>query len=139
MNLILDTSAYSELKRSEPNIVRLVRSADTLYLPIVVIAELLYGFRGVNKFSSNQKDLERFLSSEFVEILHIDKLQTAETYSQLKMICKSSGKVLSEHDLWIAALASEHSYTLATYDKDFSALEASLGDKIVILNNYDKI
>jgi PIN domain. len=47
-------------------------------------------------------------------------------------VCKK-GRVLSQNDIWIAALAKETGGTLATFDKDFKALSDIFGDKLLIL------
>ena len=61
-------------------------------------------------------------------------LKTTEHYAQVQLLCQQRGEALSQNYIWIAALARETDDTLLTFDKDFTALKETLGDKLIILD-----
>ena len=42
--LVLDTSAYSGLRRGRSDIIKLIADADVVYIPAIVLGELEAGF-----------------------------------------------------------------------------------------------
>jgi len=44
MRLVIDTNANSALARADAGIIDIVERADTLFMPFIVIAELIAGF-----------------------------------------------------------------------------------------------
>ena len=51
MRILLDSNAYSHLKRGHRRIVDLVRDSEQILVPLVVIGELLYGFRNGSRLT----------------------------------------------------------------------------------------
>ena len=45
MRILLDSNAYSHLKRGHHPVAEIVRRSEEVLLPFVVIGELLYGFK----------------------------------------------------------------------------------------------
>ena len=45
MKILLDSSAYSHLKRGDRRIAEIVRGSEEILFSTIVIGELLYGFR----------------------------------------------------------------------------------------------
>jgi tRNA(fMet)-specific endonuclease VapC len=119
--LILDTSAYSALKKGVPQVVSAVNSAGQLFIPTIVVGELRYGFLKGTKNDENEAILQKFLASPDVEILDIT-LDTTIHYAELYAHAKQKAKVLSHNDLWIAALARQTKTELLSLDKDFETL-----------------
>jgi predicted nucleic acid-binding protein len=132
--MIIDTNVYSALDRGDDAAVDALRGQTNIYLPIISVGELRYGFLSGNKQKENEFQLSKFLAQERVEIL-FPTLKTAEIYGQLAVRCRQAGRALSNNDLWIAALANEANELLVTYDKDFAVLADIFGDKLVILND----
>lgn len=130
--MILDTSAYSNLGRGNKHIADLINKYDNLYIPVIVHAELLQGFKQGNKSEQNTNDLHRFMSQPFVSTLDID-LETSKIYSYLYVHIKNQGKVLSHNDIWIAALAVQHDLPLVTFDNDFECLRSEIPELFVLL------
>ena len=52
MRILLDTNAYSHLKRGHSQVAALVRMSEEIFLSAIVIGELLYGFRQGSRASS---------------------------------------------------------------------------------------
>ena len=132
LNLLFDTSAYSNLRKGNKELESLLADASQIYMPIVVIAELEYGFLNGSQYDKNHLELEHFLSQSFVQIMPIDSLAIASNFAELKLLCKRAGKALSEHDLWIASLAKTHNYELVTCDQDFVVFDTVLLSKLHI-------
>jgi len=131
--MIIDTNVYSALDRGDHAAIDALRGQSNVYLPIISIGELRYGFLSGNKQKENEFRLSKFLAQERVDIL-FPTLKTAELYGQMAARCRKTGRALSNNDLWIAALANEADELLVTYDKDFAVLADIFGDKLVILN-----
>ncbi len=49
--------------------------------------------------------------------------QTARRYGQVKDSLRQKGRPLPENDLWIAALAEQHSLVLVSRDAHFAEVE----------------
>lgn len=52
---LLDTTAYVALRRGHPGVSRAAREAEELILSIVVVGELLFGFRNGSRFEENHE------------------------------------------------------------------------------------
>lgn len=121
MNVALDTNAYSDFMRGEPRRVQIVRTARQIHLPLIVLGELRAGFAAGNQESTNSANLQRFLSSSRVSILNPDD-QTTHHYAQLYLYLRKKSLAIPTNDLWIAALAIQHSLILCTSDVHFQQL-----------------
>ena len=130
--MILDTNAYSALDRADVRIVNAIKNETNISLPIVVIAELRFGFANGEKKSENEKKLNRFLAQDSTNVLNIG-LDTTNIYAELAVFAKKSGRVLANNDIWVAALALENKMPLATFDKDFAVFESYFGKNLRIL------
>jgi predicted nucleic acid-binding protein len=115
MNVALDTNAYSDFMRRDAARDQIVRPARRLYLPLIVLGELRAGFAAGNRASTN---LQRFLQSPRGSLLLPDE-QTAHHYAELYLQLRQQGAAIPTHDLWIAALAVQHSAALCTSDAHF--------------------
>jgi tRNA(fMet)-specific endonuclease VapC len=121
MTYMLDTTAYSELLRGHPSVAKIIKTADKILLPNVVIAELQYGFRLGSKQLENERLLSRFIASQKVQALLADNATTSY-FVDIAIFARQKGIQLSSHDLWIAALAAQWEAILLTFDKDFGHL-----------------
>lgn len=130
--MIIDTSAYTELRKGNKSILDIIDNFNELAVPLPVIAELSYGFMYGSRLQENEKVLQIFLSQENVRILS-PTVNTTKIYAELAVMCRQAGRALSHNDLWIAALAREEDLTLVTFDKDFSVFEELMGNKLIIL------
>ena len=118
MKFLIDTNRYSDFAKGEPTAVELFASADRIYVPYVVIAELQAGFQCGKISQRNEAALSRFLSNARVEVLSAD-LQTTRVYGELYAMLRKNGTPVPTNDLWIAALAVQHSLALCTRDEHF--------------------
>ena len=71
MKVLLDTNAYSGFRRAHPGVVDRVRQAEQVLMSVVVIGELLCGFRRGSRYEHNRRDLDAFLENPYVELVPV--------------------------------------------------------------------
>ncbi|MDX1960796.1 MAG: type II toxin-antitoxin system VapC family toxin [Leptospiraceae bacterium] len=120
--ILLDTNAYSNLLRGDEKVFNVILDAEKIYLSVIVIAELLTGFRGGNQFHKNKSLLDEFKLKETVECLGVTS-ETAEIFSELKVYLHKKGTPIPINDIWIAAHTVETGSVLITYDAHFKNLD----------------
>jgi predicted nucleic acid-binding protein len=123
--VIIDTNAYVAFKRGDAGAVEVVRLADRLGMPAVVLGELLAGFAGGAREAEKRTDLADLLASSRVSVLPIGE-RTAEYYARTYQQLRRRGRPIPTNDLWIAATAQEHGYSLFTFDDHFATVEGLL-------------
>ncbi len=121
MRLALDTNRYTDLVRGDPHVAASVESADEVWLPFVVLAELRAGFSLGSKGAQNEAALRRFLFKPSVEVLYADE-QTTHHYASVFRQLRKQGTPIPTNDMWIAALVLQHSLTLCARDAHFDVL-----------------
>lgn len=119
MRLALDTNAYTAAARGEPRTAALLRAADRVTIPFVVLAELRAGFAAGTSGRKNEAALTRFLASPRVDVQYADE-QTTHHYASLFAQVRKQGTPIPTHDLWIAALVLQHDLVLLTEDGHFA-------------------
>jgi tRNA(fMet)-specific endonuclease VapC len=118
MRALLDTDAYSALKRADPAVVDIVRRSEEVLLSTVVAGELLYGFRCGNRYGRNRDELEQFVASPFVTVVPVT-MTTADRFSRIAAALKARGKPIPTNDMWIAAQAMETGAELLSFDHHY--------------------
>lgn len=73
MNVALDTNAYSDFLRGDLGRVAIVRQADRIFLPLIVLSELRAGFAAGTRETENLVTLRQFLASPRVSIMIPDE------------------------------------------------------------------
>jgi len=121
MRLCLDTSAYSQFKRGDQQVVELIDRADWLGVPVVVLGELAVGFRQGKRRHENQAELDRFLGNPAVEVLPVEE-DMVGFYADIVLDLKKAGTPLPANDIWIAAVAARHGASVLTYDQHFRSI-----------------
>ena len=96
-------------------------AAEMVFLPLFVLGELHFGFRGGNKLQENLDRLARFLSKPTVH-LWLPSSETAEIYGELKDGLKKAGDPIPINDIWIASACVESGSKLVTYDHHFRSV-----------------
>jgi tRNA(fMet)-specific endonuclease VapC len=119
VKLALDTNAYSAAARGEERAVALLRAADRLTVPFVVLGELRAGFASGGQGRRNEAALTRFLTSSRVDVLYPDE-QTTHHYASVFAQLRRQGTPIPTNDIWIAALVLQHDLVLYTDDEHFS-------------------
>jgi tRNA(fMet)-specific endonuclease VapC len=89
-------------------------------VPAIAVGELYYGAQHSAHVEKNMKQLREFAASSTVLACDI---VTAEHYGQIKNGLKAKGHPLPENDVWIAAIAKQHSLTVITRDQHFREID----------------
>jgi predicted nucleic acid-binding protein len=118
MNVALDTNAYSDFLRGEPTRVGIIRQADRIHLPLIVLGELRAGFAAGSRAGENLATLRQFLASSRVNVLLPDEI-TTEHYARIFLQLRQKGAAIPTNDLWIAALVLQHGLDLCSSDAHF--------------------
>ena len=122
MKILLDTNAYSALKRGHAEVADRVRRAEEVILSVVVIGELLLGFRLGTRLRKNVAELEAFLDSPYVTLLPVT-LTSADRFARITVALRAKGRPIPTNDVWIAAHAMETGAELVSADEHFEAID----------------
>jgi tRNA(fMet)-specific endonuclease VapC len=126
--IMIDTNAYAAFKKDESKAAAVLKTAEYIGVNIIVLGELLSGFKGGFKELSNRKEFEQFLDSPRVNVIQLDE-ETAEYYAEIFWDMKRKGKPIPTNDLWIAASAMRHGLALFTYDEHFDNISGLILQK----------
>jgi len=118
MRIALDTNRYVDLCKGLDTTARLVATAEAVYVPFVVVAELRAGFALGRRAADNERVLRRFLLKDGVHVLFADD-QTTHHYAAVFRQLRLQGTPIPTNDIWIAALALQHSLILHARDRHF--------------------
>ena len=118
MNILLDTTAYSELNRGNEAVLAVMRQATTVAIPSIVLGELHSGFKAGTRLLENTERLANFLAKPTVRILNVTEA-TALRYAEVNYYLRTKGKPIPTNDVWISALALEHGLHLLALDAHF--------------------
>lgn len=121
MKILIDTNRYSDFAKGEKTAVETFTSADRIYVPFVTVAELRAGFRCGTISRRNEATLVKFLDNDRVGVLYADA-QTTHIYADVYAMLRQQGTPIPTNDIWIAALAIQHSLPLCSRDAHFSNL-----------------
>ena len=100
----------------------MVRTAERIHLPLIVLGELRAGFAAGSRERENVATLRKFLASPRVSVLSPDEL-TTEHYARIFVQLRKMGAGIPTNDLWIAALARQHDLDLCSSDAHFQQVE----------------
>lgn len=119
MALILDTNALSAFADGDRDLQLAIGNQMNLAMPAVVLGEYLFGLRQ----SRHRPQYERWLQAHLplFSLLPIDH-GTAGSYAEIRLELKAAGQPIPTNDVWIAALARQYDYAIATRDSHFKAV-----------------
>jgi len=120
--VLLDTNAYSRLAAGDERVLDVLGDAETVYLSVFVLAELLAGFKGGQRERKNREALKAFMAAPSVKLLFATD-PTAAIFAGVKDSLKRRGKPLPMNDVWIATHALEASATLLTFHAHFEQVD----------------
>ena len=119
-SILLDTNIIIELFKGNPSVTASLETHQSVNIPFAVLGELYLGAYRSSNPKKHINQVNDFLTK--CNVLEAD-IETADNYALIKAGLLNKGKPIPENDIWIAALTIEYEGTLATYDKDFSAIE----------------
>lgn len=100
----------------------LISEADGIFMSMIVVGELLFGFRNGSRFEENMKSLQSFLAEADVTTLPVS-LTSADHYGSISTALKSKGTPIPTNDIWIAAHAMESDAPLVSFDAHFKNVD----------------
>jgi tRNA(fMet)-specific endonuclease VapC len=119
---LLDTNAYSALRLGHELVAEQVRSSEEVLLSIVVVGELLFGFRNGSRYEENALALRSFLEDPNVRLLPVT-WDTADLFGRISAMLRKKGRPIPTNDIWIAAHAMEASADLISSDPHFGHID----------------
>ncbi len=117
---LLDTNIVIALFAQEPSVREQLSRAEEVFIPTVVLGELYYGARRSTKIEENLSRIDELAATALV--LTCDT-GTAQQYGSIKDGLRSRGRPLPENDIWVAAIARQHSLTLVSRDAHFEEVD----------------
>ena len=117
--MILDTNALSAWFDGNPQVDELIRAQHHLAVPVVVLGEYRFGIA----LSRLRKDREARLQilEDNATVLDIDR-ETARCFASIRLALRKAGSPIPSNDMWIAALALQHTLPLLSRDGHFDAV-----------------
>jgi tRNA(fMet)-specific endonuclease VapC len=115
--LALDTNAVIAYREGIPEVCSLIDNADLIFLPVIVVGELLYGAFNSIKTKNNEKFVHKFI--EYTLVMPIDE-SVAARYAGVRFDLKRQGNPIPENDIWIAALCLVLEVPLLSQDIHFT-------------------
>ncbi len=117
--VLLDTSAYSWMRKGHPELKELLAGADVVLLTATVLGELEGGFVLGNHTRENRRALADFLAESFVAVLPVTP-SVARRYGELFAQLRKAGTPVPTNDIWIAAAAVDCGGHVVTFDGHFA-------------------
>ncbi len=114
--LAVDTNAVIAYREGIPAVCAIIDQAELLYLPVVVLGELLYGAVNSAKPEKNLQDINKFQDHSI--IMPIDE-SIAMKYAKVRSSLKETGHPIPENDIWVAATCLELNVPLLSRDGHF--------------------
>ena len=122
MKALLDSNAYSGYARGREDIWQIVSDAEETLLSVVVLGELLSGFRQGSQLDRNLEGLRSFLARSDVTVVDVGQ-ETAERYGVIGAAVRAKGRPIPTNDIWIAAHAMETGAALVSADAHFEHVD----------------
>ena len=117
--MILDTNALSAWAEGRATVAPLLRAADRLVVPSVVLGEYYFGIRQSRHRSRYEDWLARYLP--LTEIATVTSA-TADVYADIRLELKRLGARIPSNDVWIAALSRQHGLAVLSNDGHFDVV-----------------
>ena len=114
--MILDTNALSAMADGDAKLDPVLRTAAEIAVPVIVLGEYRYGIRQSRDRAQYERWLAKMIPSG--RLLVVDE-GTAAEYAEVRAELKRNGRPIPANDLWIAALARQHSLPLISRDAHF--------------------
>ena len=114
--MILDTNALSAWCDGEGALLALLPADHPLFLPVIVLGEYRFGIKAARDRKTREAGLAEVESA--VTVLDVNT-ETARYYADVREEIRQAKTPIPENDLWIVALARQHSLPVITRDAHF--------------------
>lgn len=116
--ILLDTNTLSLYFKQDNLVHQEVEEADIIYVSVITLGEIKYGFLKGSQLKDNNRLLNDFLDNPLVKEIDIVEV-TAMIYAEIYYKLQKLGLPVPSNDIWIAACAIQTDSTIITYDKHF--------------------
>jgi tRNA(fMet)-specific endonuclease VapC len=114
--VILDTNGLSAMADGDPKLQPILTRTTDLAIPVIVLGEYLYGIAQSRNRARSEKWLTDVVTGS--RVLRIDAA-TAVEYAGIRGGLRRKGQPIPGNDVWIAALARQHSMAVLSRDEHF--------------------
>ncbi len=121
MRLLIDSNRFIDFCSGDPEVVSRLESAVQVIVPFVVLAEIRVGSLLFKRGLDQARVLTEFLQQPGVRTVHSTDATTHHC-AALYVYLRKQGTPIPTNDIWIAALALEHSLIVYTRDTHFDHL-----------------
>jgi len=123
LKLVLDTNIYCDYAEGLPDVVDAIATyGQSIFIPSVVLGELLFGFMKGSRQQFNEKKLRQVVSRLKIEVIDVNT-DVARKYAVIYLSLQKRGIKIPITDVWIAACCMEVGGTLLTRDKHFESVD----------------
>ena len=121
MRIALDTNRYVDFCKGVAGVAATLETAEAVFVPFVVLAELRAGFVVGSQGPANERTLRRLLMRAGISVLFADE-PTTHHYASVYRQLREQGTPIPTNDMWIAALVLQHDLALFARDQHFEHL-----------------
>lgn len=121
MRILIDSNRFIDFCAGEQAVVDAFEQAALIVVPFIVLAEIRVGAYSVKRGDAQVRVLGELLQQPGVRVAHSSET-TTHHYAALYARLKKAGTPIPTNDLWIAALAIEHSLVLYSRDAHFDRI-----------------
>lgn len=121
MRILIDSNRFSDFCAGVREVVDTFEQAALLAIPFVVLAEIRAGGAVMKQGDAQVRVLNELLQQPGVRVAHSTDT-TAHHYAALYARLRKAGTPIPTNDIWIAALAMEHSLVLYSRDAHFDLI-----------------
>ena len=118
--MILDTNALSAWAEGRPSAAGVLRTAERLVVPSVVLGEYYFGIRRSRDRTRYETWLRRYLP--LADIATVTSA-TADAYADIRIQLARDGTPIPANDAWIAALSRQHALPVMSNDRHFDVVK----------------
>jgi tRNA(fMet)-specific endonuclease VapC len=119
-SILLDSNFVVALFKQDPDAQSALLAAERIFVPSIVLGELYYGAQKSGRQEENVVRVDRFAAAS--EVLLPD-VESARHYGAIRDALRRKGRPIPDNDIWVAAIARQHSLTLITRDAHFREIE----------------
>ena len=132
MRVLLDSNAYSLLMRGNQRIGQLVGGAEEVLFSVVVIGELMYGFRQGSRFERNMGILRLFLDTPRASLVPEGSAR-ADHYSRIAASLRAKEGLFQQTTYGSPHMRSRQAPILISDDRHFEHVEGIMWTRITAL------
>jgi predicted nucleic acid-binding protein len=117
--MLLDTNAISAWAEQEAGFLKALRKDWAWYLPSIALGEYRFGLVKSNRRTALEEWLAGIQAA--CTVLNADAV-TAKHYAEIRASLQGANRSIPYHDIWIAALAIQHTLPVMSRDAHFDRI-----------------